>query len=202
MPTFHVCIKFFLKSLCVEKFLWLPHILSVPKCLCYWWFILVTPTAPFAKLYLVICQAWWLLLCVAVWKPQTALAEESNGGANVPAERVARLRRRRQRCAPVQARRPGERSRQWELGVCSRDVSSGKTRGEIPWNIFSPLVPTQIYGDNENIFGYRGLKISLFMTSSSLRSYVHVEYDEKVNGWLKISRWQFCALKKALKKVL
>ena len=51
-----------------------------------------------------------------------------------------------------------------------------------PLNIFPPLVPTQIYGDNENIFGYRGLKISLFMTSSSLRSYVHVEYDEKVNG--------------------
>ena len=51
-----------------------------------------------------------------------------------------------------------------------------------PLNIFSSLVPTQIYGDNENIFGYRGLKISLFMTSSSLRSYVHIEYDEKVNG--------------------
>ena len=47
---------------------------------------------------------------------------------------------------------------------------------------FQPEMCHQIYGDNENIFGYRGLKISLFMTSSSLRSYVHVEYDEKVNG--------------------
>jgi len=46
---------------------------------------------------------------------------------------------------------------------------------------FAPEMCHQIYGDNENIFGYRGLKISLFMTSSSLRSYVHVEYDEKVD---------------------
>merc|ERR1712013_377063 len=37
------------------------------------------------------------------------------------------------------------------------------------------------YGDNENIFGYRGLKISLFMSSSSLRSFIHVEFKEKVD---------------------
>ena len=47
---------------------------------------------------------------------------------------------------------------------------------------------SQIYGDNENIFGYRGLKISLYMSSSSLRSFIHVQFKEKVcsnpNVWL------------------
>ena len=46
---------------------------------------------------------------------------------------------------------------------------------------FLPEMCHQIYGDNENIFGYRGLKISLYMSAASLRSYVAVSHEDKVN---------------------
>jgi histone acetyltransferase 1 len=46
---------------------------------------------------------------------------------------------------------------------------------------FEPEMCHQIYGDNENIFGYRGLKISLYMSASSLRSYVATEHQDKVD---------------------
>ena len=45
---------------------------------------------------------------------------------------------------------------------------------------FLPEMCHQIYGDNENIFGYRGLKISLYMSAASLRSYVAVSHEDKV----------------------
>lgn len=46
---------------------------------------------------------------------------------------------------------------------------------------FLPEMCHQIYGDNENIFGYRGLKISLYMSAASLRSYVAVSHEDKVD---------------------
>lgn len=48
-------------------------------------------------------------------------------------------------------------------------------------NEFGPEMSHQIYGDNENIFGYRGLKIQLYMSASSLRSYVGSEHQDKVD---------------------
>ena len=41
----------------------------------------------------------------------------------------------------------------------------------------------QIYGDNENIFGYRGLKIDMWMTADTLDTYVGFSYDDKIR-WI------------------
>ena len=38
----------------------------------------------------------------------------------------------------------------------------------------------QIYGDNENVFGYRGLKIDMWMTADTLDTYVGFSYDDKI----------------------
>jgi histone acetyltransferase 1 len=46
---------------------------------------------------------------------------------------------------------------------------------------FPPEMCHQIYGDNENIFGYRGLKIQLYMSAGSLRSYVGTSHEDKVD---------------------
>ena len=46
---------------------------------------------------------------------------------------------------------------------------------------FLPEMCHQIYGDNENIFGYKGLKVKLYMSASNLESYVTHEFDDKVD---------------------
>ena len=47
---------------------------------------------------------------------------------------------------------------------------------------FGPEMCHQTYGDNENIFGYRGLKIQLYMSASGLRSYVSSDHTDKVHS--------------------
>ena len=39
----------------------------------------------------------------------------------------------------------------------------------------------QIYGDNENIFGYKGLAVNLFMSAGGLHTYLGHSYKEKVD---------------------
>jgi len=46
---------------------------------------------------------------------------------------------------------------------------------------FKPEMCHQIYGDNENIFGYRGLKICLYMSAATLKSYVNHSFTAKVD---------------------
>jgi len=46
---------------------------------------------------------------------------------------------------------------------------------------FLPEMCHQIYGDNENIFGYKGLKVKLYMSAGSLESFVTHEFDDKVD---------------------
>lgn len=45
-------------------------------------------------------------------------------------------------------------------------------------NSFLPEMTHQIYGDKEHIFGYRGLKIDLWMSAASLKAYVRMRADE------------------------
>lgn len=46
---------------------------------------------------------------------------------------------------------------------------------------FPPEMCHQIYGDNENIFGYKGLKVKLYMSAASLQAYVSHEFKDKVD---------------------
>lgn len=46
---------------------------------------------------------------------------------------------------------------------------------------FKPEMTHQIYGDNENIFGYKGLQIKLYMSAGSLQSYVNYSCEGKVD---------------------
>jgi len=46
---------------------------------------------------------------------------------------------------------------------------------------FPPEMCHQTYGDNENIFGYKGLKVKLYMSAASLQSYVSHEFEDKVD---------------------
>ena len=52
---------------------------------------------------------------------------------------------------------------------------------ENPELSFRPEMCHQMYGDNENIFGYKGLEVSLFMTAGSLQTYLSHSYKEKVD---------------------
>ncbi|XP_040583195.1 histone acetyltransferase type B catalytic subunit isoform X1 [Lepeophtheirus salmonis] len=46
---------------------------------------------------------------------------------------------------------------------------------------FKPEMVHQIYGENENIFGYRGLKVDFWMTAGSLKCYLNQTADETIN---------------------
>lgn len=46
---------------------------------------------------------------------------------------------------------------------------------------FGPEMCHQIYGDNENVFGYKGLKVSLTMSAASLRAHVSHSYEDKID---------------------
>ena len=83
-------------------------------------------------------------------KPHAALAEERRDvGADFPAERAAGVRGRRQRCDAVQAGQRGEGLGQWESGVCSRDVSSGKKLKE--------KLPLNCYHDHDHSHASNGI---------------------------------------------
>lgn len=46
---------------------------------------------------------------------------------------------------------------------------------------FGPEMCHQVFGANENIFGYTDLQINLFYTAGSLQTYVGIQYSEKIN---------------------
>jgi len=46
---------------------------------------------------------------------------------------------------------------------------------------FSPEMSHQIYGDKEHVFGYRGLKIDLWMSAASLKAYARMKADETIS---------------------
>jgi len=45
---------------------------------------------------------------------------------------------------------------------------------------FAPEMSHQIYGDKEHVFGYRGLKIDLWMSAASLKAYARMNADETI----------------------
>lgn len=47
--------------------------------------------------------------------------------------------------------------------------------------VFKPEMSHQIFGDSENIFGYKDLKIKLYCTAAWLTTYVGIEYSEKID---------------------
>ena len=46
---------------------------------------------------------------------------------------------------------------------------------------FSPKYTYQIFGDEESIFGYKDLKISLFLTPAGLEPFLRFQFSEKVD---------------------
>merc|ERR1712018_470156 len=46
---------------------------------------------------------------------------------------------------------------------------------------FNPEMTHQIYGDNENIFGYRELNIEMWMCASTLKAYLGMSYAERLD---------------------
>ncbi|CAH2095312.1 unnamed protein product [Euphydryas editha] len=45
---------------------------------------------------------------------------------------------------------------------------------------FAPEMCHQVFGENENIFGYTDLKIKLYYTAGSLRTYFSISYSDKI----------------------
>lgn len=48
-------------------------------------------------------------------------------------------------------------------------------------NCFNPEMCHQVFGDNENIFGYTDLEIKLYYTAGSLQTYLGIVYTDKVS---------------------
>merc|ERR1712110_872418 len=68
----------------------------------------------------------------------------------------------------------GNEALQFRLVKSPEDLEDPDTR-------FKPEMCHQIYGDNENIFGFKGLAVNLFMTARSLQTYLGHTYKEKVD---------------------
>ena len=60
------------------------------------------------------------------------------------------------------------------------DVDENGDTGDADDVSFAPGMTHQIYGEQENVFGYRDLRIDLMMTAASLRAWVDHSYTEKV----------------------
>lgn len=45
---------------------------------------------------------------------------------------------------------------------------------------FAPEMCHQVFGENENIFGYTDLRIRLYYSAGSLQTYLGIQYTEKV----------------------
>lgn len=56
-----------------------------------------------------------------------------------------------------------------------------ENRNEEDANVFAPEMSHQIYGDKEHIFGYRGLKIDLWMSAATLKAFVRMGADETIS---------------------
>lgn len=46
---------------------------------------------------------------------------------------------------------------------------------------FVPDMCHQVFGDNENVFGYTDLKIKLYYSAGSLQTHLGIEYTDKVS---------------------
>ena len=65
-----------------------------------------------------------------------------------------------------------------ETELKSIEAENGET---VDAKIFSPEMSHQIYGDKENIFGYRGLKIELWMSAATLKAFVRMKAEETLS---------------------
>jgi len=77
-----------------------------------------------------------------------------------------------------------------ELKAAIADDQAEKARGgddeeeplEYSWSKFPPEMCHQVYGEQENIFGYKGLKIDLWLTADSMKAYLRMKADETLTA--------------------
>lgn len=56
---------------------------------------------------------------------------------------------------------------------------------------FAPLFTHQVFSSNEQIYGYNGLKIDMYLSWASLKCYLKLRYNKKVKDCEKITFDQF-----------
>jgi len=77
-----------------------------------------------------------------------------------------------------------------DLNAAIKDDDAERSRGadddDEPitqsWSKFPPEMCHQVYGEQENIFGYKGLKIDLWLTADSMKGYLRMKADETLTA--------------------
>jgi len=64
----------------------------------------------------------------------------------------------------------------------ARGGDDEETTPEHSWSKFPPDMCHQVYGEQENIFGYKGLKIDLWMTADTMRGYLRMKSEETLTA--------------------
>jgi len=60
----------------------------------------------------------------------------------------------------------------------ARGGDDEETTPEHSWSMFPPEMCHQVYGEQENIFGYKGLKIDLWLTADTMKGYLRMKSEE------------------------
>ena len=66
-------------------------------------------------------------------------------------------------------------------GAAASSTSDKREEGEKDDTVFKPEFVHQIFGDEETIFGYKGLRISYYLTPGLLDAYIGLSYKERIS---------------------
>lgn len=67
-------------------------------------------------------------------------------------------------------------------GSEDEDDEDNTASSDMSWSMFPPEMTHQIYGEHENIFGYKGLKIDLWMAADTFKGYLRMTSKEAVTA--------------------
>jgi len=73
-----------------------------------------------------------------------------------------------------------------EADRAAKGQDEGEENGDVDtmltWSKFPPEMSHQIYGEQENIFGYKGLKVDLWLTADTLKGFVRLRSQESLTA--------------------